>query len=139
VRAMRCQRRTGEGRASSLTCAYASAASSMPLTEAAWRREHAAHHMAASETQRAACEHARGNTLGWAYRCRRLGRRCCGARARMRRCGKAAPQKETAKTNGGHSGRKLPGTPTTAFSRPEGLRGECESEVLHCTCYYAQT
>jgi hypothetical protein len=56
VRAMRCQRRTGEGRASSLTCAYASAASSMPLTEAAWRREHAAHHIAASETQQSACE-----------------------------------------------------------------------------------
>ena len=103
VRAMRCQRRTGEGRASSLTCVYASAASSMPLTEAAWRREHAAHHIAASETQQAACVRTRGTPLGgrtaavgWASAAALCERACDGSE-------KLRPKNKTAKTNGSHS------------------------------------
>lgn len=70
--------------------------------------------------------------VGWASAAAVRERACDGSE-------KLRPKNKAAKTNGGHSGRKLPETPTTAFSRLEGLRGECESEVLHCICYYAQT
>ena len=122
VRALRCQRRTGEGSPSSLTCAVASAASSMSSTEAAWRpqRTGGAPHSSVREATgdvRAWGTPVGGRTaaVGWASAAAVCERACDGPE-------KLRPENKPAKT--AVTQPNAAEDSSNAFSRLEGLRGD---------------